>query len=134
MPPKQYKVLTIREVRNETSEMKLFYFELPQAKQITFKAGQYLTFIFEQAEKEFRRSFSIASSPVIDEPLYIGIKRIPNGNFSRTLFDRAQPGDLLTISGVGGVFTLPDDIGQYRQLFFFAAGSGIVPIYSLIKT
>jgi ring-1,2-phenylacetyl-CoA epoxidase subunit PaaE len=71
---------------------------------------------------------------VIQEPLFIGIKRIPNGNFSRLLFDYAKPGDILVTPGAAGVFTLPDDISNYRQLFFFAAGSGIIPMFSLIKT
>jgi ring-1,2-phenylacetyl-CoA epoxidase subunit PaaE len=68
------------------------------------------------------------------EPLYIGIKRIPNGNFSRILFDYAKPGDILRTTGAAGVFILPNDVNSYRQLFFFAAGSGIIPIFSLIKT
>ncbi len=36
--------------------------------------------------------------------------------------------------GAGGVFTLPVDIHLHKQIFFFAAGAGIIPIYSLIKT
>lgn len=134
MKEEQYKKLTIIETKQETEEVRLFYFERPVTDNFFFKAGQYLTFIFENDGVEFRRSYSIASSPSIDEPLYIGIKRIANGNFSRTLFDRAKVGDILSISGVGGVFTLPDDIDSYGQLFFFAAGSGIIPIFSLIKT
>jgi ferredoxin-NADP reductase len=134
MQQDQYIKLIIREIRKETDEVKLFYLDEVSGTGIHFKAGQYLTFIFEEGAKEARRSYSIASSPVIVEPLYIGIKRISNGNFSRKLFDHARPGDILITSGAGGVFILPDDINRYKQLFFFAAGSGIIPIYSLIKT
>ena len=134
MQQEQHKKLTISEIRQETNEVGLFYFDESSAKNIHFKAGQYLTFIFEDGEKESRRSYSIASSPVLMESLYVGIKRIPNGNFSRMLFDYAKPGDILRTSGAAGVFTLPDDINRYRQFFFFAAGSGIIPVFSLIKT
>lgn len=134
MPLEQYKKLIINDIVNETDDVRLFYFEESSTRNIHYKAGQYLTFLFEHGGKESRRSYSLASSPVVNEPLCIGIKRIPNGNFSRKLFDEAKPGDVLLTTGVGGVFTLPDDIQNYRQFFFFAAGSGIIPIYSLIKT
>ncbi|HKH62806.1 MAG TPA: ferredoxin--NADP reductase, partial [Flavitalea sp.] len=134
MHGEQYKKLIIRDIVDETNEVRLFYFEESSTHNILYKAGQYLTFLFEQGGKESRRSYSLASSPVINEPLYIGIKRIPNGSFSRKLFDQAKPGDVLLTAGVGGVFILPDDVQRYRQFFFFAAGSGIIPIYSLIKT
>ena len=134
MQTEQYKKLIIRGIVDETNEVRLFYFEESSTRNIHYKAGQYLTFLFDEGGKESRRSYSLASSPLINEPLYIGIKRIPNGNFSRKLFDQAKPGDVLLTTGVGGVFTLPDDVQSYRQFFFFAAGSGIIPIYSLIKT
>ena len=134
MNPDRYKKLIIRDIINETNDVKLFYFDESSSDGILYKAGQYLTFIFDESGNESRRSYSLASSPILHEQLYIGIKRIPNGSFSRKLFDHAKPGDSLTTAGVGGVFILPEEVHLYRQFFFFAAGSGILPIYSLIKT
>ncbi|HEY1022830.1 MAG TPA: iron-sulfur cluster-binding domain-containing protein, partial [Flavisolibacter sp.] len=57
-----------------------------------------------------------------------------NGIFSRQLIDRTVPGDELLSTGSGGFFVLPDDAGRYKQFFFFAAGSGITPVLSLVKT
>jgi ferredoxin-NADP reductase len=129
-----YKKLIITEIKKETDDVTLFYFDDVARTAIPFKAGQYLTFAFEEHGKEARRSYSIAASPVLEEPLSVGIQRISNGNFSRKLFDYAKVGDSLLTTGAGGVFTLPSDIHSYKQLYFFAAGSGIIPIYSLIKT
>ena len=126
-----YKKLVISDISQETKDVKVFSFE---KSVITFKAGQYLTFAFEEHGTEVRRSYSIASSPIIDEALSIGIRRIINGNFSRKMFDYARVGHELMTLGAGGVFTLPDDIQNHKQVFFFAAGSGIIPIYSLLKT
>jgi ring-1,2-phenylacetyl-CoA epoxidase subunit PaaE len=131
---KLYKPLFIEKITQETSEVKIFYFDEQAKKSILYKAGQYLTFVFQNEEKEARRSYSIAASPALGEPISIGIKRISNGTFSRKLFDHAKAGDALVTLGAGGVFTLPENIHLYKQLFFFAAGTGIVPIYSLIKT
>lgn len=129
-----YKKLIIQQIRQETSEVKLFYFNDAALPLIPFKAGQYLTFVFYNNGKELRRSYSIVSSPVLNEYLSIGVKRIRNGIFSRQLFDYAKVGDTLITTGAGGIFTLPDNIQVYKQFFFFAAGSGIVPVYSIIKT
>ena len=101
---------------------------------VSYKAGQYITLVRHAYNEEIRRSYSITSSPVLNEPLSIGVKRIENGFFSRLLVDAAIPGDEVITIGAGGLFVLPDHIKDYKQVFFFAAGGGITPVYSLIKT
>ncbi len=101
---------------------------------IRYRSGQYLTLVASLHQEEVRRSYSIVSSPCLQEPLAIGVKRVENGLFSRLLIDNAKPGDELTTTGAGGFFTLPENAEAYKQVFFFAAGSGITPVYSLIKT
>ncbi|RZL02445.1 MAG: hypothetical protein EOO89_29470, partial [Pedobacter sp.] len=128
-----YKRLVITDIQDEVNDTKLFFLK-ELGEKLSYKAGQYLTFIVPEGETEVRRSYSIASSPVIDEPLYIGVKRINNGTFSRKLVDQAKVGDELLTLGAGGLFILPDDTSLYKEIFFFAAGSGIIPIYSLIRT
>lgn len=127
-----YKKLVIESIKEEIRGFKTFTFK--EGHGINYKAGQYLTFVLTQNNEEIRRSYSIVSSPHLNEPLTIGVKRIENGTFSRKLIDSAKPGDELLTTGAGGLFTLPDDLHLYRQLFFLAAGSGIIPILSLIKT
>ena len=129
-----YKTLSVSAIKQETPDVKTFYFEGPEAREIQYLAGQYLTFVLPDHKPEIRRSYSIISAPVLNEPLAIGVKRIENGLFSRYLFDHVQPGDQLLSTGVSGFFTLPENIETYGQLFFLAAGSGITPILSLIKT
>ena len=126
-----YKSLRIQAIRKVTDDFKVFIFE---HNAIEYKAGQYITLVHLLRETELRRSYSITSTPGLNEPLSIGVKRIPNGFYSRLLIDHAEPGDELVTSGSGGLFTLPADIQQYKQLFFLAAGSGITPIFSLIKS
>jgi len=128
-----YKRLVITHIHEEVNSVKLFYLQ-EAGEKISYKAGQYLTFVLPHDEKEIRRSYSLASSPHLNEPLCIGVKRINNGVFSRHLVDRGSVGDELFAVGAGGVFVLPDDIDTYKQVYFFAAGSGIVPIFSLLKT
>jgi len=127
-----YKPVIIEQIHNEIEGFKTFTFK--NGHGIEYKAGQYVTFVQQSAPQEIRRSYSVTSSPLLNEPLTIGVKRIANGIFSRQLIDYAKPGDELLTTGAGGLFTLPEDFSNTRQIFFLAAGSGITPIYSLLKT
>lgn len=127
-----YKTIRIKAVHEVVNGFKTFTFE--EAPAISYKAGQYLTLVTASDKEEIRRSYSIISSPVLGEPLSIGVKRVENGAFSRLLVDHANPGDELITTGAGGFFVLPPDVEACQRLFFFAAGSGITPIFSLLKT
>lgn len=127
-----YKKIIIDQIREEVNGFKTFSFK--QGHNIQYKAGQYLTLVHQTNHEEIRRSYSIVSSPLLNEPLTIGVKRIENGVLSRHLVDRSEIGDELLTTGAAGFFTLPEDIETYKQVFFFAAGSGITPIFSLLKT
>src|SRR5205085_8178094 len=118
----------------ETNNAKTFVLQPLGDAVINFQAGQFLTFVFDTRFGEKRRSYSISSSPGMNEPLSISVKRVENGEFSRLLISHAKVGDVLNSSGVSGLFCLPDNMDAIDQFFFFAAGSGITPIYSIIKT
>ena len=127
-----YKPVIIENINEEVQGFKTFTFR--EGHGIEYKAGQYLTFVQQTTHEAIRRSYSIVSSPLLNEPLTIGVKRIENGRFSRELIDHAKVGDELVTTGAGGFFTLPDDTKNIQQVFLLAAGSGITPIYSLLKT
>ena len=126
--------LVVQEIKEETKDFKTFTLACLPGEEITYKAGQYLTLLHPNHPEEVRRSYSIVSAPALQEPLKIGVKRIPNGILSRHLIDTVKPGDKLFTIGAAGFFTLPPHPENYRQIFFLAAGSGITPILSLIKT
>jgi ring-1,2-phenylacetyl-CoA epoxidase subunit PaaE len=132
MPESLYKTLRIESITEEVKGFKTFVFE--EGHGINYKSGQYITLVQNIKDEEVRRSYSICSSPELGEPLTIGVKRVENGLFSRQLIDDAKPGDEWTTTGAGGLFVLPNDVADYEQVFFLAAGSGITPVYPLIKT
>lgn len=131
---KLHSVLTIQQIKAESADFKTIVFKDDHS--LEYRPGQYLTLVHAHDEggSEIRRSYSIVSSPFLNEPLAIGVKRIDNGIFSRMLVDRSKPGDRFLCAGVGGFFTLPPNLDEIQTLFFFAAGSGITPILSLIKS
>ncbi len=99
-----------------------------------YKAGQYLNLVHPQSEERWLRSYSFYTCPDSDAQPGICFKRIDNGRMSRYLYDQIKPGDYLISKGVQGLFCLPEDLSDCDQLFFFAAGIGITPIFSMIKS
>jgi ring-1,2-phenylacetyl-CoA epoxidase subunit PaaE len=129
-----YKTLRITNIKSETADCSTFYLSPADNEQLYYKPGQFLTFVFTKPAGEERRSYSISSTPALQEPLSITVKRLENGEYSRKLFDYAKEGDILTTTGAAGFFVLPEDIQPWKEIFFIAAGSGITPVYPLIKT
>ncbi|GAA4318820.1 ferredoxin--NADP reductase [Flaviaesturariibacter amylovorans] len=101
---------------------------------IAYKAGQFLTLVRRFGSADLRRSYSITSSPLLGDALSIGVQRIANGTFSRYLHDELRVGDVLPCTGASGLFCLPEDPSAVPRFFFLAAGSGITPVWSLLRT
>lgn len=99
-----------------------------------YKAGQFITLSFMFGDREVRRSYSFNSSPDYDEPLSITVKRVENGEISRLLHHTIAEGDVVQAMEPQGLFTYEPDAHKVRTLFLFAAGIGITPLYSILKT
>lgn len=99
-----------------------------------YKAGQFLSLIFHFGEREIRRSYSLNSSPDVDEDLSITVKRIDNGEISRFLHHEIKVGDELTAQDPKGLFIYQIAEDVERTVFLFAAGVGVTPLFSILKT
>jgi ferredoxin-NADP reductase len=128
------QVFQITNIIPETKDAKTFVLKPLDNMIPEHKAGQFLTLVFDTRFGEKRRSYSISSSPDVNELLSLTVKRVENGEFSRLLINHAKVGDALHSSGISGLFHLPDTLEGIEQFFFFAAGSGITPCYAIIKT
>ncbi|MGC4036667.1 MAG: iron-sulfur cluster-binding domain-containing protein [Chitinophagaceae bacterium] len=129
-----YKTLEITAVIEETSHAKSFELKSIAGEPINYEPGQFITLAFKKEEREDRRSYSFSSTPLLNEKPRITVKRVANGEYSRQLFDHVRVGDKLISAGVSGFFRLPKEYEKTKTVCFLAAGSGITPIYSLLKT
>jgi ring-1,2-phenylacetyl-CoA epoxidase subunit PaaE len=125
--------LKVTEIIRETPDTVSVLIEPVDNKKIIYKAGQFITFIFKHHGEEFRRSYSFSSAPLIDNYFSITVKRVPNGEISRFFTDKLHVESKLKALAPAGRFTISTNKNSSRQVFFIAAGSGIVPIFSLLK-
>jgi ring-1,2-phenylacetyl-CoA epoxidase subunit PaaE len=134
MSTKAINRVRISKIIVEAKDAKSFVLEPLDGWQPQYRPGQFITLVFYTAHGEKRRSYSFSSAPGLNEPMTITVKKVDNGEFSRWLVYEAVEGDILFTSGVSGFFQLPDIPDTVEQYVFLAAGSGITPCFSLIKT
>jgi len=110
-------------------------FDVPDALRDTFAftQGQYLTLRAVVDGEDLRRSYSICSG-VDDAALRVGIRLLPGGAFSGWAQESLRPGQTLQVLPPQGRFNVPLDPSAQRHVLFIAAGSGITPMLSLMKT
>lgn len=126
--------LIVKEVVPETKEAKSYVLENVDGSPVVYAAGQFLTLIIDFNGHEVRRSYSMGSAPEIDHRLFITVKRKENGEISRHILEHWKPGTKIKVVPPSGRFTIETNAVNERHLFFLAAGSGIVPVFSLIKS
>ena len=132
-PAQGYLPLAVKAVRSETRAAKVLVFDVPAAQRarFAFSAGQYLTLRAEVDDEPVARSYSICSAEQ-DAELRVAVKRVEGGRFSDHVNDRVRAGDTMEVMPPRGEFRLPAErAGRY---LFIAAGSGITPVISLVRT
>ncbi|MGB3344130.1 MAG: ferredoxin--NADP reductase [Aequorivita sp.] len=128
----EFHTLIVSEVKKETPNSVSISFSVPEKSKadFAFKAGQYLTIKHHSNGKEVRRAYSICSSPKSGE-LKVGVKKVADGTFSEYANNHLKVGDSLEVMPPTGKFLLEPSLKSYVA---FAAGSGITPVLSLIKS
>lgn len=83
--------------------------------------------------EEIRRSYSLCSSP-LEQDFRIAVKQIDGGLFSTFANQNLAPGEEMEVMTPIGNFSIDFNPSQSKNYVAFAAGSGITPVLSLIKT
>ncbi len=127
--------LKIKNKTAETPDTVTIELEIPGELHdlFTYKQGQYLTLRLHLGGRELRRSYSMSSSP-LENRLAVTVKKVSGGQASTFLHDQAQIGDTLEIAPPQGRFFNDLNPEKRRTYYLFAAGSGITPLLSIIKT
>lgn len=129
-----FEKVRVKEVRRETEDCVSILFDIPENLQKDFEylPGQHITIRTDINNEKVRRSYSLCSSPVHNE-WRIAIKKIEGGIFSAFANHRIAAGDTVELLPPLGNFTLQHSNVSARYTCF-AAGSGITPVLSIIKT
>lgn len=130
----KYHKLCVNAIDKLTENAVAVKFEVPTKLTQNFKfiAGQYVSLKSDFLGHSVRRSYSICVSPDENE-LQIGVKRLMGGVFSEYVNTTLKVGDYLHVSEPEGKFIFDKKTSE-MSVVAFAAGSGITPIMSIVKT
>src|SRR5690554_557450 len=127
--------LKVADIYKETKDTVVISFEIPdnQKEKFKFKQGQHLTLRKQINGQDIRRNYSLCTSP-FDNQWKVAVKTIRQGVFSNYAFNELKKGDTLEVMVPHGEFTVDVDVEASNNYIAFAAGSGITPLMSIIKT
>ncbi len=125
--------LTVAEIIPETSDTSTFVLIHADGQPLPYAPGQFLTFLLEINGHEIRRSYSMSSAPGVDAWPAVTVRRLVNGSVSRYWHDTVAVGTVLHALPPAGRFTLEASDGQPRDVVLVGAGSGITPLFSMLK-
>lgn len=130
-----FHALTVKEVKKETNDCVSVSFNIPEELKTSFqfKQGQNITVRSFINEQEVRRSYSLCSSP-LDNEFRVAIKKVTDGVFSTFANEQLKAGDQLEVMPPIGKFYTELNATNKKSYIAFAAGSGITPLLSIIKT
>ena len=132
---KQFHDLTVDNIEQETRDSLRISLRVPEEleDEYQFLPGQHLPFEVTIDGKKIRRTYSICSG-ADERPLQIGVRVQPGGAFSEFAANELKVGDTLSAMPPSGRFHIELRPEKPRDYVAFAAGSGITPILSMIKS
>ncbi len=128
-------VVKVKEITRETADAVVVELDIPKEIEDRFKflAGQYITLSTIINGSKVNRMYSLCSTPRSGQ-IKVGIKKIYNGVFSTYANDVLKVGDELTVFIPQGKFSVTCRSNNQKKYVLIAAGSGITPILSMLKT
>jgi ring-1,2-phenylacetyl-CoA epoxidase subunit PaaE len=131
----KFHKVKIKRINRETHDCVTVSLDVPEELKDTFRytQGQYLTFRRQFEGEELRRSYSICSSPLEGE-WRVAIKKVPEGRFSGFANEGLIEGEELEVMPPMGRFYTELHPENKKMYLTIAAGSGITPVISIIKT
>jgi len=119
------------QVRQETHDVKSFFFRAPSERAFVFEPGQFITLELEIDGEAVNRCYTISSPPTRPHTISITVKRVPGGKVSNWLHDNLHAGTQVRVLGPSGEFTCARH--PARKFLFLSAGSGVTPLMSMSR-
>jgi ring-1,2-phenylacetyl-CoA epoxidase subunit PaaE len=130
-----FHTLKVVDVRRETPDAVSIAFAVPPelADEYRFHPGQHLTLRRDCEGQDIRRSYSICAG-LDDRELRVAVKKVDGGLFSTMCNEAVRPGDMIDVMTPQGRFGVVPEPDAARNYVAIAAGSGITPILSLLRS
>jgi len=116
----------VDEIKHISDDVLTLKFRLPPTANFEYLPGQFIDLMWNGQ----KRSYSLASSKVINNTLELHIKKVESGLFSEFLFNDLKENQLLRFYGPLGTFFVRE---SKQPIIFLCTGSGFAPVKSMVE-
>ena len=127
--PGAWQIATVSQIRRETPRVKTFRIELPMW--VSHLPGQHYEVRLTAADGyRAQRSYSIASSPLLEGAIELTVERLEDGEVSAYLHDVLVEGDQIEVRGPFATYFVWR--GE-QPVLLLGGGSGVVPLMAMLR-
>lgn len=128
--------LKVKKINRPTRDAVSISLEVPEEFKDIFKysQGQFLSVQVDINGQNFRREYSLCSSPYTDKEHIIASKIISNGTVSSYLYNDLKEGDIIASYPPQGKFFTELKPENEKRYVLIGGGSGITPLLSILKS
>jgi len=119
----------VEKIDKVSHDVAVLTLKLPPAERLQFLAGQYIDIHTKNGKK---RSFSLASSPLLEGMLQLHIRHVAGGEFSEYVWNEMKEREILRFTGPLGSFFLRED--SDKPIIMVASGTGFAPIKAILES
>lgn len=126
----------VKSVQKETADSVSVTLDIPAElkNEFSYKSGQFITFRVNVNGEQLNRSYSLCSSQALNEDPTVAVKVVKNGKVSTFFNQNLKAGDTVEVMPPMGNFVLEPNASNEKHYILFGGGSGITPLFSIIKT
>lgn len=131
-----FHTLKVKSIQRQTKDAVAITLNIPTDLKDDFKyiPGQYITFKVNVNGSDHNRSYSLCSSPAINEEPTIAVKEVKGGVVSSFFNQELKEGDSLQAMTPLGNFQADIDPKDSQHYILIGGGSGITPLFSIVKS
>lgn len=126
----------VKRIQRQTKDAVAITLDIPAKLKQDFEyiPGQYITFKVNIGGSDYNRSYSLCSSPALGEDHTVAVKEVKGGKVSTYFNQSLTEGESLEVMPPMGNFQADIDSNDKQHYILFGGGSGITPLFSIIKT
>lgn len=132
----KFHSVKVKSIQRQTKDAVAITLDIPQnlKQEFTYIPGQYITFKVKVDGSEYNRSYSLCSSPAIQEEHTVAVKEVQGGKVSTYFNQKLKAGETLEVMPPLGNFKAEVDADDSQHYVLFGGGSGITPLFSIVKS
>ncbi|MFT4968356.1 MAG: ring-1,2-phenylacetyl-CoA epoxidase subunit PaaE [Chitinophagales bacterium] len=132
----KFHLVKVKSIQRQTQDAVAITLDIPSElkQEFAYVPGQYITFRVNVNGEDCNRSYSLCSAPALNEEPTVAVKEVKGGKVSTYFNQKLKEGEELEVMTPLGNFKAEIEANDTQHYILFGGGSGITPLFSIVKT